>query len=109
MAEFIDKTIEVASGVYNDAKTGAVILAEKAKIKELYYKLGKEYYASLSDDTFDVSKLDDICREIKTRLKKIAALKSNKQQNAHVMKVCEECGCANPEGNSYCGKCGKAL
>ena len=99
-----DNVLDTATGVCKNATNRAASLAEQIKIKELYYKLGREYYASLQDDCADLSVLDELCREIKIRMKRVEALK--KKCIAEHMKSCPECGAVNCGKNDICDKCG---
>ena len=75
MSDFFDKAKEVTKDVCNSAKLHAQILSHEAKIRELYYKLGRDYYNAIENNIDDVSSLENICEEIKTRFEKISALK----------------------------------
>jgi len=99
-----DSVLDTATDVCKNATSRAARLAEEIKIKELYYKLGREYYASLQDDCADLSTLDELCREIKIRMKRVEALK--RKCAAEHMKSCPECGAVNCGKNDVCDKCG---
>lgn len=102
--EIKDTVIDAATGVCKNATSRAARLAEEIKIKELYYKLGREYYASLQDDCADLSNLEELCREIKVRVRRVEALK--KKCTLEHMKSCPECGAVNCAKNFVCDKCG---
>ncbi len=102
--EIKDTVVDAATGVCKNATARAARLAEEIKIKELYYKLGRQYYASLQDDCADLSLLDELCREIKVRHKRVEALK--RTCAAEHMKSCSKCGAVNCAANVVCDKCG---
>ncbi|MBQ9975174.1 MAG: hypothetical protein IJP16_01575 [Clostridia bacterium] len=108
MADFIDKTKDFATGAFNTAKLHAKIIAEETKIRELYYKLGREYYYDLENDVDDISGLEVLCEDIKQRLAKIATMKKKLESCEH-LKTCASCGAVNPDKNQFCGKCGGRL
>ncbi len=108
MSDFLDKTKKAATDVYNTAKIHAKILAEEAKIRELYYKLGQEYYEDFENNVDDISGLEELCADIKSRLLHIESLKKKASAPEH-MKMCSSCGLVNPDKNFYCGRCGEKL
>jgi DNA repair exonuclease SbcCD ATPase subunit len=108
MADFIDKTKEFVTDAYNSTKLHARIIAEETKIRELYYKLGREYYYDLENDVDDISGLEELCEDIKQRLEKINAMKKKASACEH-LKTCSVCGALSQEKNLYCGKCGAKL
>ncbi len=108
MSEFITKTKEVATGAYNTARLHARILAEETKIRELYYKLGREYYEDFENNVDDISGLEELCADIKARYARIENLRKKVNISEH-MKMCSSCGAVNPDKNFYCGRCGEKL
>lgn len=108
MNDFLDKTRDGACIVYNKAKIRAKILAHETKIRELYYKLGREYYNDFENNVDDISRLEELCEQIKEELSMIESLKKKSHAPEH-MKMCTACGAVNVSGNLYCGKCGNKL
>ena len=108
MSDFFDKAKEVTKDVCNSAKLHAQILSHEAKIRELYYKLGRDYYNAIENNIDDVSSLENICEEIKTRFEKISALKKTLETGDN-FRLCEICGSVNDDKNAFCGRCGNKL
>ena len=108
MSDFITKTKKAATCAYNTARLHARILAEEAKIRELYYKLGREYYEDFENNVDDISGLEELCADIKSREERIERIKKKINTCEHI-KMCSSCGAVNPENNLYCGKCGEEL
>lgn len=108
MADFIDKTKETVNNICEATKLHAKIVAQETKVRELYYKLGREYYYDLENDVDDVSGLEELCDDIKQRLARIASMKKKLSKCEH-MKICQSCGAVNEDKNSFCGKCGHQL
>ena len=108
MSDIFDKARDGACVVYNKAKISAKILAHETKIRELYYKLGREYYNDFENNVDDISRLEELCAEIKEELSKIESLKKRCRAPEH-MKMCTVCGAVNVSENLYCAKCGNKL
>ncbi len=108
MSDFLDKTRDGACLVYNKAKIQAKILARETKVRELYYKLGREYYNDFENNVDDISRLEELCAQIKEELSTIESLKKKSRSPEH-MKMCTQCGVVNICENLYCGKCGNKL
>ena len=108
MEKVIDKTKKVAQDVCKSVKTCSRLAVEEARVRELYYKLGREYYNDLENDVDDVSGLETLCEEIKLSLAKIASMKKRLSSKEH-MKICPSCGKINSGKNLYCGRCATKL
>ena len=96
-------------------KTGEVVSVQKLKIKKSqvnsllnkdFETLGRVYFEQNSHTKDDKYKL--IIDSIKEKLDEISEIEQQIDEQNKI-KVCDECGCKNPEDSVFCNKCGTQL
>lgn len=96
-------------------KTGEVVSVQKLKIKKSqvnsllnkdFETLGRVYFEQNSQTQDDKYKL--IIDSIKEKLDEISEIEQQIDEQNKI-KVCDKCGCKNPEDSVFCNKCGTQL
>lgn len=106
--EFTKKTTEATAKITREAKLKIKINEDKAKIKELYEKIGKKVYENhIRDDSVDIEEfikencinLDELSKSIEESRKEILILNNKK--------MCSNCFTEIEKDFKFCNECGE--
>lgn len=99
------------------------IFTEKRKIELLEQKLGQYYWAKflmgdqLEEEAMEICDKIVLCNDNIARWnQEIQNIKENTEEEATIVKediilpsICKSCGATLPDGNKFCGQCGKEV
>jgi hypothetical protein len=98
-------TIKKSEELFSISKLMLEVSSEKAKIEEIYAKIGEKIYKRYEKGRFEDKEFEDYFKGVEKCKREIRDIK-RKIDKVKNIKACVACGCEMSKGSKYCPHCG---